>query len=612
MAHQSPHDTPPACCYRFQWGDFATLSYAWGDPSDSEVIVLNGSDTSITANLGAALRTFRRLGRFSGQFRLWADAICINQNDPEERGWQVATMRDIYAGSWTTMTFLGPATNDSSKALGLLKTLAAHEANKSTVQLRDALQDNPAYLGGHGEWLALQAFLQRPYWSRLWIVQEAALAPSNMPMFAGDKSITWIQVQDSLTSIHTCLWYVKDLCLQHDRRVLQEAQGIKDTEVSGIWDAANLHHIDKGPARLARKERRGEAITLADLLEVAYSTTCSEPVDKVYGLLAFMDRAIADQVIVDYGMQPSQLFLQVAQLFILHDNSLELLRGGSPWSQTGTPSWAPDWTWQGRNRDGFDPVLPYQCDGGRPAKVSFSADGRLLTVQGVVVDMVEQMGWHSTVELAQKDPARTIQEAGKFTSAYGFLSSTRNALYQTLMGGRLGTIGEHLVEGNSMGLFHLPESPETAMEEFKNRNWIEFSIQGHRYEQWCDWRWANDGIDLGDLGCVGDFFTDQIPAHADEASLWADFVRFRNVASGRTFVTTSKGRFGWVPESGAKMEVQRGDLFCIVFGCSVPLVIRRRGQEYQILGEGYLQGYMDGGILGELEAGRVVEELTFC
>jgi len=115
-------------------------------------------------------------------------------------------------------------------------------------------------------------------------------------------------------------------------------------EVSGLWDTENLHHIDKGLARLSRKRKRGETISYGDLLGVACATTCAEPLDKIYGPLAFIDSIIADQIVVDYKLQPSQVFSQVSQLFIIHDNSLEVLRDGNPWNRTKTPSWAPGWT----------------------------------------------------------------------------------------------------------------------------------------------------------------------------------------------------------------------------------------------------------------------------
>ncbi|RFN50245.1 het-domain-containing protein [Fusarium flagelliforme] len=607
---------PPESCYRFQWGDFATLSYTWGDPRDTETIIINNVEMRVSINLAAALRSFRELNFFNGQFKLWADAVCINQADLDERSSQVAMMRDLYTSSWTTMAFLGAAADQSDKALALLKTLAVCEVNKTTSQLRDILQDNPAYLGGHGEWLALQAFLQRGYWSRLWVVQEAALAPSSMPMFVGVEYVTWKQVQDALTAIHTCLWYVKDLCLQYDRKMLCATRGKTVGEVSGLWDTENLHHIDKGLARLSRKRKRGESISYGDLLEVACATTCAEPLDKIYGLLAFIDPVIADQIVVDYKLPPSQVFSQVSQLFIIHDNSLELLRDGNPWNRTKTPSWAPDWTWKYHNRDKLSPTLPYHADGGLAAETSFYANGQVLLVRGVIIDRVKEMGCQSTIEQAKDKSVRTLEKTDVFCSAYGTLEPTRTALYHTLIGCRFGCMGEHQVlEDEGMPIFSLPTSTELAMKNFRERGWTEFSIQGQRYEHWRDWRRTNDEIELGDLGCVGDFFEDQIPDYIDKDCLWADFVRFRNVSSGRRFVTTSGGRFGWVPggtEHGGHMEVYRGDLFCIVFGCSVPLVVRRVGNDYCVLGEGYLQGFMDGQILKELENRKVaIEELRF-
>jgi hypothetical protein len=74
--------------------------------------------------------------------------------------------------------------------------------------------------------MSLHTFLQRPYWSRLWIIQEVALAPKNMLMFVGEDSITWQEIYDGLGVIHTTHWYVKDACLQNDRRVDRMIRGL--------------------------------------------------------------------------------------------------------------------------------------------------------------------------------------------------------------------------------------------------------------------------------------------------------------------------------------------------------------------------------------------------
>jgi hypothetical protein len=194
---------------------------------------------------------------------------------------------------------------------------------------------------------------------------------------------------------------------------------------------------------------------------------------------------------------------------------------------------------------------------------------------------------------------------------------TRTALYHTLIGGRVGHLeSQRAPDDRERHLFNLPASFEDAMNSFRERGWTEFSIQGHRYEEWVDWRRTNDEIQLGELGCIRDLFTSEISAHADKQSLWSDFVRFRNMAIGRKFVVTTGGRFGWVPEGIDGIvgsEVQGGDHFCIVSGCSVPLVLRPVGKHYRVIGEGYLQGCMEGYVLEALESQELVaEDLALC
>ena len=112
-------------------------------------------------------------------------------------------------------------------------------------------------------------------------------------------------------------------------------------------------------------------------------------------------------------------------------------------------------------------------------------------------------------------------------------------------------------------------------------------------------------------------FADKLPDDADLISMWDAYTRFRKVVTERQFVTTEGGRFGWVPDtaSGSREDqVQRGDSFVVVLGCSVPLVVRRcLDGTYQVLGDGYVQGFMDGEALQIVEDGSVkLERLTFC
>jgi hypothetical protein len=69
----------------------------------------------------------------------------------------------------------------------------------------------------------------------------------------------------------------------------------------------------------------------------------------------------------------------------------------------------------------------------------------------------------------------------------------------------------------------------------------------------------------------------------------------------RRLITTNKGHIGMGP-----CRVRKGDGICVLLGCSIPLILQpRQGQpSYQVVGECYLHGFMDGEVLKELESGK--------
>jgi hypothetical protein len=70
----------------------------WGTRDTDRVIELDGASFSVTENLWACLRKFRNLIRSeTSSSYFWVDAICINQEDPDERSSQVSQMGAIYA-----------------------------------------------------------------------------------------------------------------------------------------------------------------------------------------------------------------------------------------------------------------------------------------------------------------------------------------------------------------------------------------------------------------------------------------------------------------------------------------------------------------------------------
>jgi hypothetical protein len=117
---------------------------------------------------------------------------------------------------------------------------------------------------------------------------------------------------------------------------------------------------------------------------------------------------------------------------------------------------------------------------------------------------------------------------------------------------------------------------------------------------------------------LGSFFTDYVPKDAEEVTYMEVYCSVQRSVQQRRFMLTKNGYFGWVPDNlycgdDVTHEVEVGDKIAIVFGCSTPLVIRPKRDKFEVLGEAYVQGFMDGEALDLLGShGCAQETFVFC
>ncbi|KAF2773755.1 heterokaryon incompatibility, partial [Teratosphaeria nubilosa] len=151
---------------------YLALSYAWGEPRSRPKALVNGQHVEIPENLSRALETLETSDFAEKGLKFWTDAICIDQANLEERNRMVARMQDIYKHSQDVVVWLGPAANDSDMAMDFINDLAAAWRSNAT----SATQHLQNVLGQSGDRLfpALASLIERPYWSRVWIIQELA------------------------------------------------------------------------------------------------------------------------------------------------------------------------------------------------------------------------------------------------------------------------------------------------------------------------------------------------------------------------------------------------------------------------------------------------------
>ncbi|KAH8592659.1 heterokaryon incompatibility, partial [Bisporella sp. PMI_857] len=143
---------------------YHALSYTWGSWEDSEDIYLEGCMYKVTKNLAAVLR--RLAQDTSGPQNFWIDAICINQDDPYERNHQVKKMRAIYEQADCVKIWLGEEEQRSDLAFTLAHQLVDYNARGEDTSL---LINDPR-IARH--FRAFQLLLWRPYWRRVWVIQE--------------------------------------------------------------------------------------------------------------------------------------------------------------------------------------------------------------------------------------------------------------------------------------------------------------------------------------------------------------------------------------------------------------------------------------------------------
>jgi len=622
---ESPSGLPPEGAERFEWGDYATLSYVWGSEQRQRPIILNGRKFSVTENLEIALRALSRSGHHGGTYRLWIDALCIDQSNEAERAEEVARMRDIYSGAYGVIAWLGEEGEYSGDAFDLLERFAAMAGESRAKKFGD-LALPTSFFFGNG-FSGLNALMSRAYWTRLWIVQEVVLGASAAVLHCGDRLMAWRTFSDAVDVLfRSDLWLIKDHLLQTEL----DRRGV---DGDGTWSTLWLHlvHKDLRPLSRYHELNEGPPLGLRRLLDIACSSRCRDRRDKVFALLGMMDPAIARSLVQDYTSDSAGLYTTVSKAFITHHGNLEPLREGNPWGKSNAPSWAADWTWDGRLRysrpenpvwgfwqlsdqtaAGCAPETVYSAAGTRAAEFRFDGESSLVC-KGFVFDRVAGLGalgrgyfrWES----------KAMVQFRTWKSAYGGNRETAAAIYKTLLLNRVNN--GRPAEPQHAAILSLPKTFDVARPQFERHRWRWMASQEGYYFRWSLWREANDRLRLGEQR-LGDYFTDSIPQGAEEEVYAEVYGAFDRTSKERRFMLTNRGYMGWAPDNirGSKNDQTRqGDLICILFGCSTPLVIRPCGRRYQIVGEAYVEGFMNGQAMELLKTDpeRVsVQDFTFC
>jgi hypothetical protein len=273
---------------------FLALSYEWGPLKDCRRIFVDDEPFFVRQNLWDGLQALWNSWTVEdrdGTPRIddaddffWVDALCIDQQNVPERSHQVNIMAKLYSLADLVVVWLGPALHESDKAISYIsyppsgvpirpqfpyatsKLLSSMTPPPSKLSIRSVFKADVA--------TAIISFYQRPYWTRLWVVQEILLA-RNLIILCGNRSLSW----EKLKSFSLTFGANRDLELTRTR----------------AYDIIADH--------LSRKKK----FQLGHVLTRYGSQNCADPRDRIFGLLSLIDFQDRSPLMADYSLSTEEL-----------------------------------------------------------------------------------------------------------------------------------------------------------------------------------------------------------------------------------------------------------------------------------------------------------------
>ncbi|KAK5136795.1 hypothetical protein LTR08_002091 [Meristemomyces frigidus] len=486
-------------------------------------------------------------------------------------------MGDIFRGARKVIVWLGEDYEDSRAGMqlaGQLLHVARHQ-HVSGLGPGD-LEPHGLPRRGHKRWKALAAVLRRPWFWRTWIVQEVVLNP-HVELVLGAATLTWDELESIVALLEgpiPKIWQLdqaisaSELPFSRINRIRLRHRRLIATPITPTNpDVILVGEITAEPGPVAEDDFDADP-ELLDLLLMSRGLGATDPRDKVYALLGLGKHDIN----ADYSMSPESVFTDFALQTIgavtdkfasreaagleLSSHEREVRRAmvllacaGRQNQKLDLPSWVPDWTVNLASRPLiFGLGRRFHAGGSKLGNFDWQYDVGL-QLSGVLLDTVQAVG-------------TVLLESGNESDARAAITSW-------------------WVEAQQIALERIARSPGStvytdAFESMRRR----LSICKHGYYVGESRQKRRDSL-------LNDAETGNDTAHSTLQTLTLGPTR------GRVLFASSTGFLGLVPYG-----TREGDVVFVIRGADVPYVLRSYGDAYELIGEAYVQGIMDGEALG--------------
>ena len=555
---------------------YEAISYYWGDPVFDHVIYHVEETTKaistlyVTKNLHDAVCNLR--GNDEKACAVWIDGVCINQDDVDERNGQVRLMRHIYESATCTHIWLGEPADNTTVAIRMLKDLAGEWKRQEEAPNAEEIFQIPStqlLQWDDKERASVSSFLHRPWFTRIWCVQEAASTPPAIAHCGTDRilynDIVFIASRLHLKGATNAFHNINALC-----RV--EYPGIRQTQmVQHYWQ---MRHA-------------GMEVTLADILSWTQDLSFTNPRDRIYALLGLAVDGEDPLLLPDYRLSPEEVFLRTATCLIVKRNSLELLYGLSlPRLHSSLPSWVP--SFHGRkvvnSFHSVSEIAQFDACASRSPEVSLQRNTKVLSVLGAVIDSVS----------ATTDACFENVEAWKLDTqetATGFLSWVSQAENLSEILQPYTATAEPLEEAiwRTLCTDHTANGMAPAPSYFG----LCFRVWRYEAERRLSntFESSNHEVTAPAMQSLQTEITERVPESFKNQKASTDFGQVMASTSVRQrFCVTKCGHVGKVP-----VNARVRDRICILFGGPVPFLLRPLSETedmFELVGDCFVHGYM--------------------
>lgn len=511
---------------------YEALSYCWGPPRDAGRILVrddvstgsSGSNLSswsetsdgkgwhqwlpARANLLSALRHLRHGSHVRN---MWIDAICIDQDNVVQKGPQVAMMGILYARAASVVVWLGPAADESDRAMGLVQSWGSQVSYSvetghlqpcggfqvTGVPRDETMADQSVPLNCSDEdSLAVYHLFCRDWFDRLWIRQEVILANAKTARVqCGAHVVPWEVFRNAWGALHAKL--------TPDRGEFRTKLVLRMNHLGGLLLQRRYIHFSWIRFLFANSQ-------------------CFDPRDRIYAICSMLEyKGIREAIRPDYTKSTVEVYQDAIIAHLRHnpDSDVQVLRECRLHPDWNGPSWVPDWSYFDQtivpldSKQKLGSLLPM------PKAWEIIKPG-MLRVYGVVLTRLTDIHWSPSLEDVQK---LLRYEQRPMDGPYPAGGTVIDAYTRTLLNDRFSD--NDLTAGAKRKL-----SFQTVRDELLQ-------------------------LREGSLETI-----------KSEVQVW-----LRRTLSGRAFLRTESGLVGLGDGDGC---LQPGDEVCCIFGCSRLLVLR--------------------------------------